>query len=123
RGLLPKEFFCKNLCFKCSLCRDAAFPGGNRAAVRAGARMPKERTDALGSLRREDMFKLAGLLGDFLFVVYVEGLSKEPFGQPVAADHILCALAALFSKDDHVIAVAGVLAGRTKRHMAAVEPL
>ena len=85
--------------------------------------MSQERADALCGFRREDVLELAGLLGDLFFVVNMKGLRKKPFGQAMPADDVFRALAAFLSEDDHVIAVAGVLAGRAERHMAAVEHL
>src|ERR1700686_1443599 len=106
-----------------SLRGQTALACGNRAAMRAGTRVSQERTDALGGLRREDVLELAGLFRDLFFVVNVEGLCKQPFGQTVPADDFFLALPAFLSEDDHVIAMAGVLACRTKRYMAAVEHL
>src|SRR5476649_1111236 len=106
-----------------SLRGQTALACGNRTAVRAGTRVSQERTDAFGGLRREDVFELAGLFRDLFFVVNLEGLGKQPFGQAVPPDDVFRAIPASLSEDDHVIAMAGVLAGWTKRYMAAVEHL
>src|SRR6185503_7315946 len=102
---------------------NAALACGNRTAVRACARMSKERADTLGCFRRENVLELAGFFCDLFFIVHMKGLRKEPFREAVAADHIFSALAASFSKGDHMVAVAGMFSSRTKRHMAAVEHL
>ena len=88
--------------------------------MRACPGMAKKRADAICGLGRENMLELAGLLGDFFFVLNVKGLSKEPLRQPMAADHVFCPLAALLGEDDHVVAVAGVIACRTERDVAAI---
>ena len=91
--------------------------------MRTGTRMSQERADAFGGFRREDVLELASLLRDLFFVVNMEGLRKEALGQTVPAYDVFRALATFLSEDDHVIAVAGVLAGGAERHMAAVEHL
>src|SRR5579864_1810065 len=106
-----------------NLRHNTALACGDRAAVRASARMAQEGTDALRCFRRENMLELAGFFRDLFFVVHMKGLGKEPFREAMTADHVFSTLAALFREDDHVIAVAGVLAGGTKRYMAAIEHL
>src|SRR5260221_14314619 len=106
-------------CFGCN----AAFAGGNGAAVWAGARMSQEGADALRGFRRKDVLKLARLLRDFFLVVNMKSLGEEPFRQTVAADHVFRALAALLSEDDHVVAMAGEVTGGTKSDVAAIQHL
>src|SRR5579864_6714373 len=91
--------------------------------MRACARMTEERADTLCCFRRENMLEFAGFFRDFVFIVHVKSLGKEAFCEPMAADHVFSPLAALFRKDDHVIAVACMLSSRTERHMTAVEHL
>src|SRR5512135_1333925 len=79
-------------------CRDAAWAGRNGAAMRAGARMAEERTDAVSGVGRKNVFKLAGLLSDFLLVFHLKGLREQALRQPVPADDIFRAPTALFSK-------------------------
>src|SRR5216683_2932839 len=65
----------------------AARPRWNRRAMRARTRMPKESTDLIGSFRRENVFKLAGLLLDFRLTVHSQAVGKQALGQAMPPDN------------------------------------
>ena len=52
------------------------------------SRMPEEGTDFLGYLRGENVLKLARLLLNLLFVLYLQGLREETFGKTMATNDI-----------------------------------
>src|SRR5262249_53916872 len=87
----------------------------------AGTGMAQEGTDTVCGFRRQDMFKPACLLRDFLFIVNLEGFGKQKLRQAMPPDHIFGALASLFRKHDHAFAVAGMIRAGTEGDMATIE--
>src|SRR5215471_17604872 len=85
--------------------------------------MSQKRTDAVRCLRGKDVFELAGLFGDLVFVLHMKGMDEQPLCQTMSADNVFRALAALFGEVNHVVAVAGIVAAGPQRVMATVEDL
>ena len=73
--------------------------------MRAGLRMAQERADFIRHLRREDVLELAGLLLDFIFILHLQGLRKQPLRKPVPPNHVRGALPACRSEIDNKLAV------------------
>jgi hypothetical protein len=69
--------------------------------------MVEEGTDAVCDFRREDVLELAGLLGDEVGVVNVQGVGEETLGETVTADDVLRAAAASRGEGDDGVAVFG----------------
>ena len=55
--------------------------------------MPKERADFIGSLVRQDVLELAGLLLDLRLAVERKAVGEQALRQPMAADNVRGALA------------------------------
>ena len=84
----------------------AASPWRDRRPVRAGSRMSEKSADLVRRLRRQNVFKLAGLLLDFGFTVHGERIGEKALGQAVAADDVGGALVSARSKLDDRRAIA-----------------
>src|SRR5579884_4088670 len=98
-----------------------AWSRGNDCAVRAGARMPQERTDSVRSFGREDVLELAGLLLDFLFVHHAEALGEQTLGEAMAANDVGSALASPGRELDHELTVAEVGSSGLQGIMAGID--
>src|SRR5215472_2643024 len=104
-------------------CFQATFTRRDGTPVGTGPWMTEERANAGCGFGRQDVFELAGLLGDFPLVVHVKRLSEKTLRQAMAADDVFGALAPLLCEDDHALAVSGKIRGRTESHVAPVEHL
>ena len=87
----------------------------------AGAWVDQEAADLLRGLRREDVLELAGRLLDLGFVIEMQGFSKKPFRQTMAADDVLGPLPAPVGELNDGAAVLGHDVGRMNGFVAAVK--
>src|SRR5207302_9496585 len=102
-------------------CLYATFSGGNETAVWTSSRMSKECTDLFRHFGGQDVFKLACLLLDFVFVLHFQGLREESFCEAMAADDIGRALLACRSEVDNEFSMLLRMATRVDGLMATVE--
>ncbi len=83
--------------------------------------MSKEGADAIRSFGRKNVFELARLLGDFLFIFHLKSLCEQPFGQPVTANDVLGTAAAFLREVNHLLAMFFFIDRWPKRHVAAIQ--
>src|SRR5579864_2053895 len=105
------------------LTQQAALARGNGAAMRAGAWMSKERTNAVSGFRGKNVLELASLFGHFMLILNPKRMHEQALGQAVTADNIFRAFSSFFSEQNHVIAVPGKVNAGTQGIVAAIEHL